>query len=305
MAKATEKAFNPRSALIIVKQTFKAMAEESGDEKLLASLSPSNPDSKRIHESDACHRQTLTEVCQALLELDIDAKFVKRHPGEEFEVNSDFVITIGGDGTFLDASHSIVSDVPVLGVNSAPDSSFGNFCPVNKETVKDYLTQILAGAITPTPLTRLRAQLDGQVLAPFILNEAFASHASPAGTTRYFISHAGERVMQKSSGLIVSTAPGSTGLNRSAGGKILPITADYFIFKNLAPFRVPGVDYFDNTIISNDGVLEIDSDMVGGMLFIDGQHICYEFERGSSLTIDTKAPVINAFVDKDRHKAFK
>ena len=39
----------------------------------------------------------------------------------------DLVVTIGGDGTLLAASHAI-GDTPILGINSAPDFSVGFFC---------------------------------------------------------------------------------------------------------------------------------------------------------------------------------
>lgn len=296
---------NPTSALVIVKQTFKAMAEASGDERLLATLDPSNPGYDGIINSDSCHRETLRQVLLLLEERGIVATLVDRLPGEQFEVNEDLVITVGGDGTFLDASHSIKTKVPVLGVNSAPVTSFGNFCPVDKDSVAQYLDAILDGTIKPVQLKRLRVAVDGEVLPTRVLNEVFISHSSPAGTTRYRFSVNDMQTMQKSSGLIISTASGSTGINRSAGGHVLKITSGKLSYTNLAPFIEPGKPFFDRGKLPQKEAVTIQSEMADGLLFLDGQHICYEIDRGSIITIDNKAPAIFAFVDKKRHLAFK
>lgn len=290
------------SALIIVKQTFKELAEASGDEQLLLALTATNPNADRIIASDRSHRETLVQVIQILERLGVEAKCINRAPGEHFEVNEELVITIGGDGTFLDASHSILTDVPVLGVNSAPLSSFGNFCPVDKDTVEALLTRIVNGKVRTVPLTRLRVRLDGQSLPTPVLNEAFISHKSPAGTTRYMMEvKGGQTVLQKSSGLIVSTPSGTTGLNRSAKGSLLQITAKGFKYHNLAAFIEPGKPYYEEGKLSKRQKLTVYSEMMEGLIFLDGQHICYPFMRGSKVVIDTGAPVLNAFVNKHRH----
>jgi NAD+ kinase len=58
-----------------------------------------------------------------------------------------------------------------------------------------------------------------------VLNEALFCHAIPAATSRYVVSFAGKIEDQRSSGVWVSTAAGSTGAARSAGGRILPFAS--------------------------------------------------------------------------------
>jgi NAD+ kinase len=58
-----------------------------------------------------------------------------------------------------------------------------------------------------------------------VLNEALFCHAIPAATSRYIVSFGGKSEEQRSSGVWVSTAAGSTGAARSAGGRLLPFTS--------------------------------------------------------------------------------
>lgn len=305
-----KKAGGISSCLIIVKQTFRALAEQSGDERLLSALDPSNPSAERIMESDRLHRETLEQVASILLDKGVEARCIKRAPGEHFEVKEDLVITVGGDGTFLDASHSILTDVPVLGVNSAPISSFGNFCRVNRTSVEKLLNRILAGKEKPIELTRLRVTLDGVELSVPVLNEVFISHRSPAGTTRYLMEFTDKEgqaftVLQKSSGLIVASPAGTTGLNRSAKGTLMKTSARGFKYHNLAAFMEPGKTYYEQGEVEADKSVVVHSEMMEGLVFIDGQHICHPFPRGAKVVIDTGAPRMKAFVDPNRHLAFQ
>lgn len=306
MTEKSSKAGSIKTCLIIVKQTFKALAESSGDERLLQALGEGNPNAERIIASDTSHRETLEHVARILVDQGVDARCINRQPGEHFQVEEDLVITVGGDGTFLDASHSILNQVPVLGVNSAPMSSFGNFCLADKESVEDVLLRILGGEEEPVELTRLRVTVDGAELSTPVLNEVLLSHKSPAGTTRYVIELPGqEPVMQKSSGLIVASPAGSTGLNRSAKGYVMKITSRGFKYHNLAAFIEPDKDYFEEGELKEGESITVLSEMVDGLIFLDGQHICHPFPRGSKAIIDTGAPKLKAYVDPDRHHAFR
>ena len=78
----------------------------------------------------------------------------------------------------------------------------------------------------------MRVELNGESLHDRVLNEALFCHASPAATSRYILrvaraDGAEPDVLadeeQKSSGLWVGPAAGSTAAQRSAGGSVLPL----------------------------------------------------------------------------------
>ncbi|MBT7296055.1 hypothetical protein HN836_00190, partial [Candidatus Woesearchaeota archaeon] len=50
-------------------------------------------------------------------------------------LNADLIISVGGDGTFLEVSHYVLNS-PILGINSDAQSSTGFFCHANKNNFK-------------------------------------------------------------------------------------------------------------------------------------------------------------------------
>ena len=84
--------------------------------------------------------------------------------------SADLVVSVGGDGTLLRASH-FVRDGMVIGVNSAPGDSVGRFCTANRENFAERLDAILALKWRPVELARLRVTLDGKTLPELALND--------------------------------------------------------------------------------------------------------------------------------------
>src|SRR5262249_11581058 len=131
---------------------------------------------------------------------------------------ADLVISIGGDGTLLCASH-YVRDGMVIGVNSAPGDSVGHFCSANRENFAERLDAILDLKWRPVELARLQVTLEGKPLQELALNDVLVAHYSPAATTRYLIEVGNHFEEHRSSGVWISTAAGSTAGIGSAGGR--------------------------------------------------------------------------------------
>jgi len=301
----TQAVFKPKRVLVVVKQPLKAVAEESQDERLKKLLAPGEVE--RLAKTEQEHKLTLAHVVNALSDRDIDARCVVRHPGEHFDVapEDELIITVGGDGTFLDASHSVLNDVPMLGVNSAPHSSFGHFCLTDRTGFEAVLDSILAGKLKTVSLLRLKLTLDDVVIDVPVLNEVFLSHIVPPGTARYKLEVGGETAPHKSSGLIISTPSGSTGFMRSAGGPIADITDQTFAYWVDKPFKVPGVPFPLRGGEVSDGKLVVMSEMIDGMIYLDGAHIARAFPWGSKLTVTVHERPITAYVDPKCHDRFK
>jgi NAD+ kinase len=134
------------------------------------------------------------------------------------------VVTVGGDGTLLAASHNVV-DVPVLGVNSSPRYSVGFYCGARRTAIGRSLGDALSGKISRVRLARMCVCHNGQVRSRRVLNEALYCHRAPAATSHYILQHQSKREVQRSSGFWVGPAAGSTAAQRSAGGKVLPLTS--------------------------------------------------------------------------------
>ncbi len=293
--------------LVIVKETYLELVQAANDQHQLEEIAKKSPGLESVAESHAQHVATLTQVTSVLTALAIDFEVVnRRHPAlNEKLAQATLVITLGGDGTFLTASHDIIGDTPVLGVNSAPITSFGHFCVCDRNTFATTLAKVASGELEPVKLLRLALSIDGKAVPELVLNEVLIAHEQPAGTSRYHITVAGETEVHKCSGMLVSTPSGSTGFLRSEGGPVLAIDAQQFAYVERAPFlRLGEVHRFSSGIAARGERLEIVSQMQGGRIYIDGDHTQHDFPRGSVLTIEAAQADLNAFVDRGCHQPY-
>ena len=132
----------------------------------------------------------------------------------------DLVIVIGGDGTFLRASH-FVKDELIFGINPEPEKKEGFFTRAVKKDFMEKLERILDGRFKVTKLLRLEARINGKKVPALALNEFFIGSHRAYITLRYKLRIGRKEEEEKSSGIIVSTPAGSTAWNRSAGGGLL------------------------------------------------------------------------------------
>ena len=119
------------------------------------------------------------------------------------------MITVGGDGTLLSASHA-VTRVPMLGVNSAPSHSVGFFCGAKRGQARPAILSAVSGDLHKMVLSRMSVRVNGKTITDRVLNEALYCHASPAATTRYILRLGDVEEEQKSSGFWIGPAAGST-----------------------------------------------------------------------------------------------
>lgn len=216
----------------------------------------------------------------------------------------DLVISVGGDGTFLDASH-FVQDVPLLGVNSSRSSSFGHFCLANEGNLAQVLDEIEGGR-EPCKLLRLELELNGDVLPELVLNEVLICHSNPAGTSRYFIEINGKREEQRSSGIWVGPPAGSTGAIRAAGGVILPIIDQQYQYIVREPCPRPNEHWsLLKGLEQRDVTMTVTSQMRTGALYIDGPHADYGFALGDVVVIRPSKTDLIAFVNPQVNDIFR
>jgi NAD+ kinase len=182
------------------------------------------------------------------------------------------VVAVGGDGTLLSASHSVDS-APVLGVNSAPRSSVGFFCGARRQTFAERLDEALEGRAKSVTLTRMKVSVNGSQRSARVLNEALYAHSSPAATSRYLMELGKKREEQRSSGFWIGPAAGSTAAQRSAGGRVLPLSSKRLQLVVREPYAPFGQRYqLLKRVISPDERLVVKSKMDDAMLWLDGPY---------------------------------
>lgn len=134
--------------------------------------------------------------------------------------NKDLVISIGGDGTFLSASHYI-ENTPILGVNSDTNRSEGALTTIDLSQLNDKIKKILNNKIKIKEYTREKIilhQKNKKVETENALNETFFGNINPHYTTNYEIDYKNKSENQRSSGVVISTGTGSTAWYHSMGG---------------------------------------------------------------------------------------
>ncbi|HRI64767.1 MAG TPA: NAD(+)/NADH kinase [Polyangium sp.] len=261
---------HPRVAIVSKRSAYQERVEVQKDTRIRRLLADGDPSVARMRASHDEHEATMLEVLQTLSVLGADIVFQGR-AGDVFDsTNLDLVITVGGDGTLLSASHSVAT-VPILGINSAPSHSVGFFCGAQRGNVPKALGQALRGELRRAVLTRMQVRQNGQVVHARVLNEALFCHISPAATSRYLVSFRGIEEEQKSSGFWIGPAAGSTAAQRSAGGRVLPLTSKDLQLVVREPYTPHGERYeLRRVLVSESEDLVVRSKMHEAKLFVDG-----------------------------------
>ena len=107
---------------------------------------------------------------------------------------------------------------------------------------------------------------------------------APAATTRYILSFRGVDEPQKSSGLWIGPAAGSTAAQKSAGGRILPPASRKIQYVVREPYHPPEGSYRLRKGLVKDGErLTISSQIREGRLYLDGPRIVHPVDIGQEL----------------------
>ena len=174
---------------------------------------------------------------------------------------TDLVLSMGGDGTFLSAAH-VVADIglPILGVNFG---RIGFLCENRPEAVRKAL---LEGDFRIEYRTVLNATLKGPDarksigMLPYSVNE-IALHRSGSAVLGIHVSVDGEPLPTYwADGMIVATSSGSTADSPSVGGPIcMPATKALVVAPisphnlNVRPIVIPETSKIDISFESRDG----------------------------------------------------
>lgn len=197
----------------------------------------------------------------------------------------DFVISVGGDGTFLEAARQITTQ-PILGVNSDPERSVGAFCSVTRDNFEVALDQVLSGAYQTVPLNRMFLSRDDKPLRFLALNDVLIAHASPSAMSKYQLTVGDATEDHRGSGLWICTAAGSTGGIRSAGGKVMARRSKRLQYKSRELYSAGANQYqLCGAIMPVACPFIIESRMREGCAYIDGAHMRIALPFASRLEI--------------------
>lgn len=269
--------------IVVVKRTAYEVHRAEGHQHVLRLIEREDPTVRRMLGSHQEHEESVEEVRRTLDRMGAKVVFVSGAETPFSTRGAALVVTVGGDGTLLSASHN-VGVVPVLGVNSAPSYSVGFFCAARKENIANALKRALEGRMRRVTLARMEVLLNGKAIARRVLNEALFCHATPAATSRYIVELGGKVEEHKSSGFWIGPAAGSTAAQHSAGGRILPLTSKSLQLVVREPYTPAGERLrLTHALIPDGSQLIVRSKMDDGRIFLDGPHDCFHIRIGDKL----------------------
>ncbi len=276
-----------RVVVVSKKSTYEMTVREGRSARVRRLLREGDPSVARLREAHEDHRGTVAATRRLLADLGVEVEeLVRGEPGRL--PRADLVVTLGGDGTLLWTSHLVDADTPLFAINSAPRDSVGYFCGGTKDDLEETLTAAVRGRLPATRLARMRVDMDEKTLSRRVLNDVLFCHECPAVTSRYLIRRGEVEEEQKSSGLWVGPAAGSTAAQRSAGGRALPIGSKKIQYVVREPYH-PRAGHYRLTcgLLSPGQTLELRCKMRAGRLFIDGAHRMHTVDIGSRVVMQS------------------
>jgi len=218
--------------------------------------------------------------------------------GDGFD--ADFVVSMGGDGTFLRAA-SRVGDkqIPILGVNMG---RLGFLADVLPGEIEDAVKAVYASEYTLEDHVAIQLEVDGVTMRenPFALNDISVLKRDNASMISIRASVNGEYlVTYLADGLIVSTPTGSTAYSLSNGGPIIVPNAGILCLTPVAPhsLNVRPIVVPDDSEIT----LEVESRSHSLLVAADGRSEA--LHDGMKLTI-RKAPYCVRIVKRNGVRYF-
>ena len=189
---------------------------------------------------------------------------------EEFiplsKMKTDFIITIGGDGTILRTCLNVPKpEPPILTINMGVR---GFLTEVEPKNACDALEKILKSEYKIEKCAKLAVSI-GKEPMPDALNDVVISACEPSKILYTQICKDGKPILKcQADGLIVATQTGSTGYSLSAGGPVLDQEVDAFVLTPICSLTV-----FHSLVFPADSTVSFNVERPREMLvLIDGNY---------------------------------
>jgi NAD+ kinase len=204
-------------------------------------------------------------------------------------MKTDFIITIGGDGTILRACVAIPKpEPPILAINMGVR---GFLTEVQPKEACAAVEKCINGEFKIEKCAKL-AVSTGEGTIPDALNDIVISAGEPSKILYTQILKDEKPLLKcQADGLIVSTQTGSTGYSLSAGGPVLDPEVDAFVLTPICSLTV-----FRSLVFPADSKVTIQTIRPKHMLvLIDGNYRQLVTSKNSTLTV-TRSKNVTSFI---------
>ena len=249
------------------------------------------------------HTQIMTEKIVGLLEKQnvktiIDDGHEPYKPCKEKDI--DFIIVLGGDGTFLRAvSQYGKTGVPMLGVNMGTVGFYSN---TNVEHIEDSVNKLLSGQYHLLEKMLLQAEViraNELIHTLHGINEVVIKSKTGKMSSLSFSAGGNKIGRIRGDGVIIATAAGSTAYNYSAGGPIVDTDLSVFIVTWLAPYY----PHYCPLVIEAGKVLEFEIERGGENILCSDGRLLIELKEHDLLVV-RKAEADLKLIGFNRNSSF-
>ena len=188
---------------------------------------------------------------------------------DEDNLDAEFALSIGGDGTFLRTAHRIGSrQIPILGMNTG---RLGFLADVDTVEVENVMTDLYKRNFQTVDLSLLRMSVNGHYPPDFpcALNEIAILKRDSSSMINTHVWVDGEYLNgYQGDGLLIATPTGSTAYALSVGGPIVMPSSQNLVIAPVAPHNLTARPLIlnENSVID----LEIESRSQNFLVAIDG-----------------------------------
>ena len=218
--------------------------------------------------------------------------------GDDF--NADYVISMGGDGTFLKAAVRVgIKSIPLIGINMG---RLGFLADVLPGEVESALQAVLEGNYNIEEHTAIQISTSGGDFdgCHYALNDIAVLKRDIASMIGIHTSIDGSFLVNyQADGLIVSTPTGSTAYSLSNGGPIIVPQTRTLCLTPVAPhsLNIRPIVISDSSTVT----LEVESRSHNYLVAVDGRS--YTMHEGSTVTI-SKASFVTRIVKPNGRRYF-
>jgi len=205
------------------------------------------------------------------------------------KMKTDFIITIGGDGTILRACVAIPKpEPPILAVNMGVR---GFLTEAQPKEAYAAVERCLKGEFKIEKCAKLAVSTSEEAI-PDALNDIVISAGEPSKILYTQILKDGKPLLKcQADGLIISTQTGSTGYSLSAGGPVLDPEVDAFVLTPICSLTV-----FRSLVFPADSKVTIQAIRPKTMLvLIDGNYRQSVTSKNPTLTV-TRSKNVTSFI---------
>lgn len=209
------------------------------------------------------HMVDVSVETDTALALELDDKNVNLS-----DLEGDFIVTIGGDGTILKAAMNMKNpSTPLFGINMGRR---GFLSEVSPEEIETALERVLEGDYHIEKNVKVSSRnLETGEVYPDALNEVLVASSLPSKMILLRLLIDGQLITNlQADGVLVSTPSGSTAYNLSAGGSIVSPGVKALSLTAICPYS-----YFKSLVFPTKSTVTVEllKHKADAMVIIDGR----------------------------------